>query len=109
MARGTRGANKSQAIRDYLATNPDSGPKQIVADLRKQGTKVSLALASAVKYKSPNKKPGKRGRKPGAATTAHNGNGHLALEHLLAAKKLVEQLGSVSAAKQAVDALAKLS
>ncbi len=108
MARGTRGANKSQAIRDYLATNPDSGPKQIVADLRKQGTKVSLALASAVKYKSPNKKPGKRGRRP-AAATAHNGNGHLALEHLLAAKKLVEQLGSVSAAKQAVDALAKLS
>jgi hypothetical protein len=107
MARGTRGANRSQAIRDYLAVNPDAGPKQIVADLRKQGIKVSPALASAVKYKSPTKKTAKRGRRPAAA--AHNGNGHLVLQNLLAAKKLVEQLGSIDAAKQAVDALAKLS
>jgi hypothetical protein len=49
----------------------------------------------------------RRGRKAAAAWTTTSEM--LTLENLLAAKRLVNQLGSVEAAKQAVDALAKLS
>ena len=37
--RSARGVNKSQAIRDYLAANPQASPNEIVAGLKQQGVK----------------------------------------------------------------------
>ncbi|HEV3344831.1 MAG TPA: hypothetical protein VG125_30925 [Pirellulales bacterium] len=54
----------------------------------------------------PHKRSKPRGRRATITTTIAS---TLSLESLLAAKKLVNQLGSVEAAKSAVDALAKLS
>ena len=47
---------KSQAIAEYLATNPGVGINQIVEGLKEQGIQVSLGLAKAVKY-------GKKGKR----------------------------------------------
>ena len=51
--------NRSQAIRDYLAKNPNANPKAIRAALKAKGIAVSESLASAVKY-SKKKGAGRR-------------------------------------------------
>jgi len=49
MVKPERGA-KSKAIRDFLQTKPDAGPKEIVETLQGQGIKVTAALVSRIKY-----------------------------------------------------------
>ncbi|HVA45286.1 MAG TPA: hypothetical protein VNH11_02770 [Pirellulales bacterium] len=102
--------NKSTNIRRYMAHNPEAGPKRIRQGLADEGIHVSAALVNRIKYGAgAGGKKKRRGRKPKAAAASANGGGTLSLENLLAAKKLVVQLGSVESAKQAVDALARLS
>jgi hypothetical protein len=102
--------NKSDYVRRYLSQHPSAKPKEIFQALTGEGVDVSMALINRIKYGPESGKKGKRGgrRRRGAVATT-NGSGHLSLDHLLAAKKLVEHLGSVESAKQAVDALARLS
>jgi hypothetical protein len=47
--------NKSQAIRDALAANPDKMPKEITEILASQGLKVSPAFVSIIKSKAKGK------------------------------------------------------
>ena len=98
--------NKSDEIRRYVAQNPSAGPKQIREDLGREGIRVTASLVNRIKYGGGVKKK-RRGRKAKVAT-ATNGTTPLTVEHLIAAKKLAVQLGSVQSAKQAVDALARL-
>jgi hypothetical protein len=98
------GQSLSQHIRDYLASNPDSTPNQIVAGLKEQGIKVSTGLASNVKYTSG---PGgrKRGRRKGAKRTVRRrrpGAQTMDISVLKAAAKYVEQVGDVDMALEAV-------
>ena len=102
------GVNKSQAIRDYLAKNPQSSPKTIVEDLKDQGVEVSLGLASAVKYGSGKKtarkkKAGRRGR-PASRSTV----GSLTMEQLLVTRELADRLGGTDHVRQALEVLEKL-
>jgi hypothetical protein len=93
--------NKSQLIRDYKAKHPAAKPGEIVEALKAH--KISYALVSNVLHnaKAKHGKGKKRGRKPSQ-------NGHaINLDALLAAKKLVEQLG-VERAKAALNALEQL-
>jgi hypothetical protein len=90
--------NKSQLIRDYKAKHPEAKPGAIVEALKVH--KVKYALVSNVLHNAKAKK--RRGRKP-----SHNGAA-LNLESLLAAKKLVAQLGSIEHAKSALSVLEKL-
>jgi hypothetical protein len=102
--------NKSDHVRRYLSQHPSSKPKAIYEALQGEGVDVSMALINRIKYGPASGRKQKRGgRRRRAAVAATNGTSQLSLDHLLAAKKLVEQLGSVQSAKQAVDALAKLS
>ncbi|HEV3343996.1 MAG TPA: hypothetical protein VG125_26715 [Pirellulales bacterium] len=100
--------NKSDHVRRYLSRHPSAKPKEVFQALVGEGVDVSMALINRIKY-GPEGKKRKRGGRGRRAAAAANGAGHLSLEHLLAAKKLVEHLGSVESAKQAVDALARLS
>jgi len=111
MARKKTGVNKSQAIRDYLSTNPKATGNEITAALAKKGIKVSPGLASNVKYTSgPNRKKtaGKKTvvkrRRPGKRSAAD-----LSLSDLLATKSLVDQLGGIGEARRALDTLEKLT
>ncbi len=96
--------NKSQAIRNCCEANPDAGPTEVAAALKKQGINVSTAFVSTIK--STSKKKG-RGRKK-AARGAKPASDKIALSSLLAAKKMAEQLGGVEKAQTALAALAKL-
>lgn len=98
------GVNKTQAIKDALAANPDKLPKELSALLKEQGVDASAAYVSTVKSALKKKKGGRRGPKPAAASS---GDG-LSLATLVAAKKLAAQLGGVAEAKRAIDALSKL-
>ncbi len=104
MAKLARGV-KSQAIRDYFTTSPNAMPKEVVAALKEKGLKVSSQNVSTIKGKLSAGGKKKRGRPKGAAK--RNGS-MIALETLVRAKKLADQLGGIDKAKQAMDALAKL-
>jgi hypothetical protein len=96
-----RGA-KTQAIREYLSSNKRAKASEVVAALAERG--ISVTSASVYNLKA-RKRMGKRRRKAEA-------NGQvvgLSIGHLLAAKKLVDTAGGVQQAREAVDALAKLS
>lgn len=97
--------NKSAAIREAIASGL-SKPAEITVALAKKKIKVSPQMVSQVKAKTGGgKKAKKRGRKKMATAT----NGHLDLRALLSAKKLVEDVGSIQAAKEALGALEKIT
>ena len=103
--------NKAEAIR--AAAKSLGGkvrPRDVIAKLREQGITVSSAQVSQT-LKAMGMRKVRRGRKPGAAAASRTSNGStsITIENLIAAKKLVAQLGSIEAASQALSALAKLS
>lgn len=99
--------NKSQAVRDYLKTNRNAMPKDVVEALKAQGIEVSAQTVSTAKFMMKRKRRGKRaagGRKSSA------GNGEMvSVSALLDAKKLIDKLGGIEKAKSALEALSKLS
>ena len=102
------GTNKSEVIRNYKRDNPDAGPKAIAEALTKAGSKVTPAFVSTVLSNDKRKsgKPGRRGRKRGR--TAGSGSSDGAMNQLIQAKKLSDQLGGIEKARAALDALAKI-
>lgn len=107
---GERG-EKAEAIR--AAARSIKGkvrPRDVISMLAEQGIKVTPAQVSTTLKKMGMRKT-KRGRKPGrpAASTRAAHSASITIEDLIAAKKLVNQLGSVEAASKAISALARLS
>jgi len=96
-----RGA-KSQAIRDYLATNKKAKASEVVAALAEKGTTVSTAMVYSLKARN---KMGKRRRK----AEANGQSVGLSITGLVAAKKLVDTVGGIEQAREAINALAKLA
>ena len=84
--------NKSAAIRKIVAEQPSATVKEIQAALAAKRIKASVALIHQVK-----------GKKGGAKS-----NGHVSMDGLLAAKAMVAKLGSVDAARSALNQFAKL-
>jgi hypothetical protein len=95
-----RRVHKSNAIRAILAEQPAATVKEIQAALAGKRIKASVALISKLK----SGKGKKRGRKAHANGKANG----VVLEHLLAAKGLVARVGSIEAARTALDSFAKL-
>ena len=62
-AKKNKAVNKSQAIRDYLKTDKNAGPKEVQSALAKKGIKVTDALVSNVKSNAKKKKKKKAARK----------------------------------------------
>lgn len=70
MAKRSGGPNKSAAIRDYLETNADAKPKEIVEHLKSQGMDVTPAFVSTIKSKLLSSGQISAGSGGGAAKTA---------------------------------------
>ncbi len=101
---GAAGTSKAQAIRDAFATlGRRTRPRDVIAHLLERGTAVSAAQVSALRKSL--RKPGRPAN--GAPAAAMRQEIAVTLEHLLAAKKLADQVG-IQAAKRAVDFLARL-
>lgn len=123
MAKKTSGPNKSQAIRDYYAANPDAKPKAVVEALAAKGVVVTPAFVSTIKSTSINKSPktakAKRGPKPGASVKAAKvaaakpaavkATSGVSIDSLIKAKSLVKELGGIDSAMSALAALKRLA
>lgn len=103
--------SKSDAVRAYLAANPDASPNAVRDALGAKGVKISASLAASLKYSKRGRagRPGgKRG--PGRPRVASlTGDGALDFTALVDAKRLAERLGGIDAAREALDLLAKLA
>jgi hypothetical protein len=96
---------KADAIREAAKSLPKPiRPRDVIAALAEKGIAVSNAQVGQV-LKGMGMKRQRRGRRMVTETVAPT----LTLESLLAAKKLVNQLGSVEAAKQAVKSISSLT
>lgn len=109
------GANKSELIRNAKSENPSAGPTEIAALIQSNhNVKVSAAMVSTVLSQDRTRggKPAKRGRPPkstkGRKSSAKGSQGELSIETLLRIKKLADDLGGVSEAKKALDALSQI-
>jgi len=94
--------NKSAAIRDVLARDPNGKPQGIAQVLADQGVDVSAAFVSQVKLKM---------KQRGATRTKGGGsseNGQFSSTDLMEAKRLIDKIG-IDKARAAVELLAKLS
>ena len=92
-----RGA-RSQAVRDYLAKNPEAPVKQVVEALGKEGMSVSEGLVNVLKYKKARKK-----------RVLKNASSHGdSVKQLIAVKKLADELGGLDQMKSAMNALEQL-
>lgn len=115
MARKKAKVNKSQAIREYFGENPGASAKDVAEGLRKKKIDVSLAMIANVKSKAGlTKKRKRRGtRKPistRAARASHGkANGHVSVDALVDAKKLISKTGSAESAIALIRAIEKLS
>jgi hypothetical protein len=118
MVRKKSKINKSNAIREIRAANPEIGPKEIAQRiLELHGVVVSPATVSTVLStdKKRNGKVGRPGRpkgsKNGANSSSHtNGKGNYEefLQNLIKARQLVKDMGGVSQARSALNALESL-
>jgi arginine repressor len=109
-AASTNGATKADHIRDQAKSMPKPvRPKDVVAALKDRGvevlhTHVSQILASmGMKKRKRRRKMAVSGAAPAVASNGLN------INDLVAAKKLVAQVGSVEKVREALAALARLS
>ncbi|WP_164101753.1 hypothetical protein [Candidatus Laterigemmans baculatus] len=130
--RSAGGPNKSAAIRQYLDSNPEAKPREIVDALKEQGLEVTPAFVSTIKSKSsgggtsaPKKRRGRpKAAAQGAAKTtsprtasapatkrgaAAAGGDTVSVDGLIRAKKLAEELGGVDKVRAALAALEKIT
>lgn len=96
--------NKSQAIRDYLASNPKATPSVIQEELKRQGVNVGYSLISQVKYKGGSARKATRG----APGRRRGRSPNISFEDLVGAKQIAERMGSIDRAKQALNLLERL-
>jgi len=99
--------NKSQAIRDaFKELGRSSHPKEIRIALAEKGIAVSSAQISNVRTAMRAKRKQRTASAPGRSVESSTAS--LSIDNLLAAKKLVEQVGSIEAAQQAVQVFGRL-
>lgn len=106
MAKKRGGINLSAEIRKYVAANPNAKPKAIAEGLAAAGVKTTPTYVSTI-LSNERRKSGKRkrrGRRPGRPA----GKRGDMFANLLQAKKLVDKLGGIEAARSAIDTLAKI-
>ncbi|MCU0979622.1 MAG: hypothetical protein MUF25_10710 [Pirellulaceae bacterium] len=104
-------ATKAQAIRDALAADPKGMPKDVAAKLSIEGWNVTANEVSQAKYVLKAKKKVKKkaaAKTVEAAPAAAVPADLVSVAALQKAKKLIQELGGVKEAKQALAALSQL-
>jgi len=116
MAKKKPKANKTQVIKEYLAANPHTAPKDVAAALNEQGLDVTPNYVSTIKTNMKSKGKGKKVAakkkvvvRKKVAPKKQAASDEISLSALLEAKKLAGKLGGVEQAKNAISALAQLT
>ena len=95
--------NKSAAIRDYLAKDPNGRPKGIARALGDEGVEVTAAFVSQVKLKMK-----QNGGLPDKRRNGTAGMNQFASADLMEAKRLIDKIG-IEKARAAVELVGRLS
>lgn len=103
--------NKAEEIRNAAKELGGKGvrPRDVIAALAAKGITVSSPQVSSTLKAAGFRKVRRKKATASAKVKDTAALGELSLEHLLAAKALVSKLGSIEAAKKAIDVLAKLA
>jgi hypothetical protein len=101
MAKKAARGEKSQAIRDFLKANPKAKASEVVTALAQKGITVSGPMVYTLKARNRMGKRRKQARSSGQTIG-------LSISSLLAAKRLVDEVGGIDQAREALDGLAKL-
>jgi hypothetical protein len=109
MARKTSadGVNKSQAIRDMYAKNPDIKAKDLISELAAQGIEVKTNLVYLIKGKLKGEKKRRRRNASNAADVAVASGSNNALATIKKVKALASEVGGLRTLKAIVDALSE--
>jgi hypothetical protein len=103
MAKQKGGVNKSQAVRELLAKNPEMKAKEVVATLATQGIKINPPVYYFVKGTMKSRK-GRRRKVASLAAPSANGD---PLSTIIKVKKLAVDVGGLKKLKALVEALSE--
>ena len=106
MAKKADDVSRSQQIRDYLMANPSATPKSVIEALRQRGVLVSESLVNQIKYKSPGYRSKLRRAAMGSGRAASTNP--VSVDDLVSAKQIVDRMGGVDRAKEALDLYSRL-
>ena len=99
--------SKSAAIRDYKTSHPDAKPKAIAAALNKSGYDVTAQYVSMI-LSTDRRKAGTAKTRTATAKFTRGKGSTVSVDDVLAAKKLVNEIGGVEAAQAAIEAYRSL-
>lgn len=126
MAKKSAGQNKSKAIREYYAANPNAKPMEVAEALKAQGLTVTPAFVSTIRSTSKKKKSIRKPGRPAGSTKstakkapaskkasvgrprADQGSNNVSVDALIKVKGMVEAVGSIEETRAALSALEKL-
>jgi hypothetical protein len=97
--------NKSQAIRDFLAGNPQAGTKEVVAGLAEKGIKVAPTLVYFIKSKANQAK--RRARRARAVESSRQSAAADPVALIRKVRDLGREVGGIQNLKKLVDLLAE--
>lgn len=111
-ANGTERGSKAEAIRSAAKSlGKTVRPRDVIAMLEEQGITVTSAQVSTTlkQMGMRRKRAGRKARVAAAVRPSAANSDRVLLDDLIAAKRLVEQLGGIEQARTAIEALAKLA
>jgi hypothetical protein len=97
--------NKSQAIRDFLAANPQAGTKEVVAGLADKGIKVAPTLVYFIKSKANRAK--RRAKRARAVESSRQSATADPVALVRKVRDLGREMGGIQNLKKLVDLLAE--
>jgi hypothetical protein len=100
-----KGVNKSEAIRGFLAANPQASSKEVVAGLAEKGLKVAPTLVYFIKSKQNQAK--RRAKRDRVAESSRKTGSKNPVEIVLRVKDLSREVGGIKNLKMLVDLLAE--
>ena len=109
--RSRSGVSRSESIRQYIAQNPNQGPRDIELGLKQRGIIVSRALINAVKYSKKRRisREAKRRFAPAVYSAARSIRpSALSVEQLLSVKAVADSIGGIDQLRQALEMLQQL-
>ena len=102
---GSQPHNKSEAVREYLKTNPDAGSKAIIAAMAEKGLKVTPTLIYFVKSQLGKAK--RRAKREKVAEETKLTPARNPVDVVIQVKALARELGGIKNLKKLVDLLAE--
>jgi hypothetical protein len=102
---GARSVNRSQAIRDVFAENPNTDTKAVIERLAEKGVKVSPTMVYYIRSKQ--RLARRKAKRAQVAESSRKSGATNPVELVLRVKDMAREVGGIRNLKQLVDLLAE--